>query len=70
MYELPAWKAVPPDEVVYHITLPALAVALRLTVPVPQRVSGVVEVIVGMILIEAITALLEVETQPLLLDST
>ncbi len=67
--EVPALKLVPPDEVKYQLMIPALAVAPNTNVPVPQREAGVVEEIVGLVLIVAITALRE-EEQPLLVAST
>ncbi len=67
--EVPVPKLVPPDEVKYQLIIPALGVAPNTNVPVPQREAGVVEEIVGLVLIVAITALRE-EEQPLLVAST
>ena len=39
----------PPELAAYQFNVPALPVAPNATVPVPQRVSGVVPVIVGVI---------------------
>jgi hypothetical protein len=39
---------VPPVDALYQLIVPALAVAARVTEPVPQREAGVVLVIVGM----------------------
>ncbi len=59
--EVPVPKLVPPDEAAYQLMVPALAVAPNTNVPVPQRSAGVMEDIVGLILIVAITALREEE---------
>ena len=50
--------------------VPADAVASRATVPVPQRLAGVVAVIVGIAFTVAITAVLEVVVHPLAVAST
>ena len=44
---------------VYQLTVPAEAVAPRVTVPVPQWLPGVVPVTVGIVFIVAATAVLE-----------
>lgn len=44
---LPACNVVPPVAAAYQLIVPALAVALRVTVPVPHLSAGVVPVIVG-----------------------
>ncbi len=67
--EVPVPKLVPPDEAAYQLMGPALAVAPNTTVPASQRAAGVVEEIVGLVFIVAITALRE-EEQPLLVAST
>ena len=41
--ELPVPRAVPPVALAYQFTVPEAAVAARLTVPMPQRLPGVVE---------------------------
>ena len=41
-------KLVPPVDALYQLIVPALAAAVKLTVPVPQRLAGVLEVMVGM----------------------
>jgi hypothetical protein len=43
----PVPKEVPPVNALYQLIVPALAVAARVTVPVPHREAGVVPVIVG-----------------------
>ena len=44
---MPVPKRLPPVDASYQFMVPALAVAPRLTVPVPQRDAGVVPDIVG-----------------------
>ena len=44
---VPVAKDVPPVEAEYQLIVPALAVAPKITVPVPQRDAGEVAVIVG-----------------------
>ena len=60
----------PPVEVEYQLIVPALAVAPKSTVPVPQRELFVVPVIVGMVLIVAVIAVLVAVVQPLSVAST
>jgi hypothetical protein len=48
---------------VYQLIIPELAVALKLTTPAPQRLLGVVDVIVGAVFTVATTEI-RVETQP------
>ena len=48
----------------YQITPPALDVAFKVTLPVPQRVAGVVEVTVGVVFIVATTGVLGEEHPP------
>ena len=43
----PVSNDVPPVKVEYQLTVPALAVAPKTTVPVPQRLAGVLAVMVG-----------------------
>ena len=54
----------PPVEAAYQLIVPAEAVASRETVPVLQRLAGVVLVIVGIAFTVAITAVLEVVVHP------
>ena len=68
--EVPVPNEVPPVEAAYQLTVPAEAVAPRATVPVLQRLAGVVAVIVGMVFTVAITAVLDVVVQPVLVAST
>ncbi len=46
-YELPVVNGLPPVLLIYHPTVPALGVAASVTEPDPQRLAGVVPVIVG-----------------------
>jgi hypothetical protein len=48
--ELPVPKLVPPVAALYQFIVPALAVADKVTVPVPQRAAGAVAVMVGITL--------------------
>ena len=70
VYEVPVAKLVPPVEAAYQLMVPALAAAPKVTVPVPQRLLSVVELILGITLIVAITALLVAVVQPLAVAST
>jgi len=45
--ELPVPREDPPVELAYQLIIPELAVAPNVTVPVPQRLPGVVDVMVG-----------------------
>jgi hypothetical protein len=45
--DVPVPNDEPPEEAAYQFNVPALAVALRVTVPVPQREAGVVPLTVG-----------------------
>ena len=53
---------IPPVGILYHAKVPALAVAEMVNVP-PQIVAGVVDVIVGLGLIVAITSVLVPDAQ-------
>ena len=46
---VPVAKLVPPVAAAYQLIVPALAAAVKFTVPVPQRLAGVLDVIVGMV---------------------
>ena len=67
---VPVPKLVPPMATEYQLTVPADAVAPRVTVPVPQRLLGVVPVIVGIVLIVANTAVLLTVVHPISVAST
>jgi hypothetical protein len=45
--DAPVAKLVPPVAALYQLIVPALAVAAKVTVPVPQRLAGVLAVMVG-----------------------
>ena len=64
--DIPVPKLVPPVAVAYQLMVPALAVALKVTVPVPQRLAGVVAVMVGIVFTVAVTAVLVALMHPLL----
>ena len=68
--EVPVPSDVPPVAAAYQFKVPALAVAPKVTVPVPQRLAGVVAVTVGMAFTVAITAVLVAVVQPVLVAST
>jgi len=55
---VPVPKLVPPSESEYQFIVPADAVASRVTVPVPQRLPGVVPVMVGTAFTVTVTAVL------------
>jgi hypothetical protein len=67
--EVPVPWLDPPEEAVYQFRVPALPVAPKVTIPVPQRESGVVLVMLGVIFTVAVTAVLA-EVQVLLVAST
>ena len=68
--EVPVAKLVPPVAAAYQFKVPALAVAPKVAVPVPQIAAGVVAVTVGVVFTVAITALLVAVVQPVLVAST
>ena len=68
--EVPVPKLAPPVGLAYQLTIPADAVAPSITVPVPQRLFGVVDVMVGISFIVAITAVLVPVVHPLAVAST
>jgi len=53
---VPVPREAPPLMPAYQLMVPAEAVAPSATVPVPQRLAGVVPVIVGIVFTVAITA--------------
>ena len=53
--EVPVPNTVPPTDTLYHLSVPALAVALRLTIPFPHRCPGTVDVTDGIAVTVAIT---------------
>jgi hypothetical protein len=66
----PVPREVPPVEAAYQFMVPMLATAPSVTVPGPHLDPGVVPVIVGTVLIVAVTAVLVAVVQPLLVAST
>lgn len=66
---VPVPSEAPPVEAAYQFIVPALAVAPNTTVPVPHLEAGVVPVIVGIELTEAITAVRVSVVHPLLVAS-
>ena len=66
----PVAIAVPPVEAAYQLTIPALAVTLKATVPVPQRLPGLTLVIIGISFTVATTAVLEVVVHDAFVAST
>ena len=68
--DVPVARDVPPVAAAYQFKVPALAVAPKVTVPVPQRDAGVVVATVGIAFTVAATAVLVAVVQPLLVAST
>ena len=64
--DVPVEVAVPPVNAVYQLIVPALAVAPNATVPVPQRLAGVLAVMVGIVFTITATAV-DVSLHPLAL---
>ena len=64
--DAPVSSGVPPIDIEYQLILPALAVAPNTNVPVPQRLAGVLAVIVGIVFTITATAV-EVSLHPLAL---
>ena len=60
----------PPVEAAYQFNIPALAVACKVIVPLPQIESEVVEATEGIVFTLASTAVLEAVVQPLDVAST
>jgi hypothetical protein len=67
---VPVPKLVPPVTAEYQLIVPADAVAPRVTVPVPQRLLGVVPDIVGIGFTVAITDVLLLVVHPIAVAST
>ena len=61
---MPVASDVPPLDAEYQLIVPALALAPNVTVPVPQFEPGVVDEMVGMVLIVAVTAVLLAVVHP------
>lgn len=62
---LPLDSGLPPVATSYHFKVPALAEALKLTLPASHLVPGTVARIVGMMLMVAVTGVLAEEQLPL-----
>ncbi len=60
---MPVPSELPPVAAAYQLIVPALAVAPSVTVPVPHLEPGVVPVMVGMVLMVAVTDVLDVVVQ-------
>ncbi len=60
----------PPVAAAYQLIVPALAVAPNVTVPVPHLEAGVEPVMIGIVLIVAVTAVLVAVVQLPLVAST
>ena len=67
---VPVPKEEPPEEAAYQFIVPALAEALKLTVPAPHLLPPVTEEIEGDELTVAVTAVREAVVQPPLVAST
>ena len=67
---MPVANEVPPVDAEYQLIGPALALAPKVTVPVPQFEPGVVDDIVGIAFIVAVTDVLLAVVHPLEVAST
>jgi hypothetical protein len=67
--DVPVPREEPPVDAAYQFSVPALAEAVKVTVPEPQR-DTVEPVAVGIALIVAMTPSLETDEHPLLIAST
>ena len=67
--EVPVPNEVPPEAAAYQFKVPALAVAASTTAPALHLEAGVVELILGVVLIVAVTELLA-EVHPVFVAST
>ena len=67
---VPVPKLNPPVEASYQLIVPVDVVALSVTVPLPQRLFGVVPVIAGIAFTVAITAVRDPVVQPVAVAST
>ena len=64
--DVPVPKLVPPVAAAYQLMVPALAVAPKVTVPVPQRLAAVLAVMVGVAF--TVTALVVAEQPPVVVN--
>ncbi len=67
---LPVASELPPVAAAYQLMVPALAVAPNITVPVPHLEAGVEPVMIGIVLIVAVTAVLVAVVHPPSVAST
>ncbi len=67
---MPVAKLVPPVDAAYQLMVPALAAAVKATVPVPHLLAGVLEVMVGIVFTVAATAVLVAVVHPFAVAST
>ena len=67
---VPVCKEDPPEELLYQLIVPLLALAPNATVPASHLDNGVVPVTVGVLFTVATTAVLDDEVHPLLVAST
>ncbi len=68
--DVPVPKLVPPVAAAYQLIVPALAVALKVTVPAPQRLAPVLVAMVGIAFTVAVTAVLVAVVHPFEVAST
>ena len=67
---VPVPSELPPVEAAYQLIVPALAVAPKVTVPLPHTELGVVPLIVGIAFTVATTAVLLAVVHPVAVAST
>ena len=67
---MPVFSIRPPLDAEYQLIVPALALAPKVTVPVPHLDPGVVDEIVGIELIVAVTTVLVAVVHPFEVAST
>ena len=65
---VPVAKLVPPVAALYQLIVPALAAAVKATVPVPHLLAGVLEVMVG-IAFSVTATTVDVSLHPLALET-
>ncbi len=70
VYDVPVPSDVPPVDAAYQLMVPALAVAPKVTVPLPHTEPGVVPDIVGIAFTVATTAVLLAVVHPVAVAST
>src|SRR5450759_1568014 len=70
VYDVPVANDDPPVNAAYQLTVPAVALAPKVTVPASQRAAGVVDEMAGVVFTVAITSVLDDVVQELLVAST